>query len=80
MGIVEYVEGSTVHTIEGNRSDKVQRFSYSINDWRIFGYGQPDYGESPEPTPSGKETIRYIQSWLNDEYGTDLDVDGFYRT
>lgn len=79
VGLVEYVEGSTVHTIEGNRSDKVQRFSYSIYDWRIFGYGQPNYGDSPEPPkPTGDETIRDIQSWLNNEYGTGLDVDGFY--
>ena len=38
-GIVEYVEGNTVHTIEGNASDAVRRESYSLSNWRIHGYG-----------------------------------------
>ena len=29
----------TVHTIEGNLPDKVQRSSHSLTDWRVMGYG-----------------------------------------
>jgi len=32
----------------------------------------------PTPTPSGDETIRNIQSWCNDNYGTGIAVDGYY--
>ncbi|MCL2663876.1 MAG: CHAP domain-containing protein [Oscillospiraceae bacterium] len=43
VGIVERVEGNTVHTIEGNSSDSVRRRSYSLDSNRIFGYGIPAY-------------------------------------
>lgn len=29
----------TVHTIEGNLPDKVQRSSHALTDWRVMGYG-----------------------------------------
>lgn len=45
VGFVEYVENGVVHTIEGNRNDKVDRFEYSLDDWRIYGYATPDYVE-----------------------------------
>lgn len=51
VGIVEKVENGRVYTIEGNRSDKVQRFSYDINSWQIYGYAMPDYEEEAEPQP-----------------------------
>ena len=44
VGIVERVEGGTVHTIEGNSSDSVRRRSYALNSNRILGYGVPIYG------------------------------------
>jgi hypothetical protein len=43
IGIVEYVKGSAVHTIEGNTSDMVARRSYSLNNVSIKGYGAPNY-------------------------------------
>ena len=43
VGIVEYVEGNIIHTIEGNRSDKVGRFSYNVNSGEIYGYAFPNY-------------------------------------
>lgn len=43
VGIVERVEGSTVHTVEGNTSDKVARRNYSLSAARITGYGMPKY-------------------------------------
>lgn len=39
VGIVEKVTGNTVHTIEGNTSNRVARRTYSLNHERITGYG-----------------------------------------
>jgi hypothetical protein len=44
VGIVEYVEGDYVHTVEGNTSDSCARRSYRINSASIQGYGVPIYG------------------------------------
>ena len=38
-GIVEYVSGNEVHTIEGNTSDAVRRRTYDISNANINGYG-----------------------------------------
>ena len=49
VGIVEYVSGDTVHTIEGNVHDGswknygVRRRSYNVNSTGILGYGSPAY-------------------------------------
>ena len=40
-GIVVSVEGGSVHTVEGNSSDKVAERVYSVNDSKIAGYGRP---------------------------------------
>jgi len=39
VGIVEYVEGDFVHTIEGNSGDAVERQSYGLDSADIKGYG-----------------------------------------
>jgi len=38
VGIVEKIEGDTLYTIEGNRSDACGRYEYSVNDPVLFGY------------------------------------------
>lgn len=43
VGIVEYVEGEYVHTIEGNTSDSCARRSYRLDSNDIVGYGTPMY-------------------------------------
>ena len=43
VGIVEYVEGNTVHTVEGNTSNSVARRSYPLGSGVIVGYGVPAY-------------------------------------
>lgn len=43
VGLVEYVQGSTVYTIEGNSSNKVARRSYPLTHSTITGYGVPKY-------------------------------------
>lgn len=42
-GIVVNVTSTTVYTIEGNSSNKVQNRSYSLKDKSIVGYGKPDW-------------------------------------
>ena len=39
VGIVEYVKGGYVHTIEGNNGDAVRRSSYSLSSSVLVGYG-----------------------------------------
>ena len=43
VGIVERVEGDTVHTIEGNTSDSVARRNYALGSDKVMGYGVPIY-------------------------------------
>lgn len=43
VGLVEYVSGNTLHTVEGNSSDKVTRREYSLSESTITGYGVPNY-------------------------------------
>lgn len=43
VGIVEYVEGEVVHTVEGNTSNSVARRSYRLDSNSICGYGTPMY-------------------------------------
>ncbi len=45
VGLVEYVEGNYVHTIEGNAGspNAVRRYSYSLSNSNIKGYGVPAY-------------------------------------
>ena len=58
VGIVEYVSGGTVHTIEGNTSNAVKRRSYSLTDSSIDGYGKVhDYiSNSGTSTASATQT------------------------
>lgn len=42
-GIVEYVSGGVVRTIEGNTSDMVARRSYAVGAANIAGYGRPKW-------------------------------------
>lgn len=42
-GIVEDVNGSTITTIEGNTDDSVGRRTYETSNYRIAGYGTPNW-------------------------------------
>ncbi len=68
VGIVEYVSGGYVHTIEGNTSGAsglvangggVCRKSYSVNSNYIMGYGRPKYGTAKT----------YTEGWVQDSKG-----------
>ena len=43
IGIVEYVDGNTVHTIEGNTGNACKRKSYSLGYSAINAYVRPDW-------------------------------------
>lgn len=73
VGIVEKVSGNTVHTVEGNTSNKVARRSYSLNAARITGYGVPKYeslnnsdgSKSPKSSKSKKTELAYLRKVLD---------------
>lgn len=71
VGIVEYLSGNTVHTVEGNTSDKVARRSYALNNSRITGYGVPEYnglnsesGGAAEAKKSSKVELKQLRKTL----------------
>lgn len=43
VGIVRFVKGNYVYTVEGNSSNKVTLKEYKLNDSYIVGYGKPRY-------------------------------------
>ena len=45
IGIVEYVEGNVIHTIEGNKSKMVKRQQYAIGNSQIYGIAVVQYKE-----------------------------------
>jgi len=48
VGLVRYVEGNTVYTIEGNSAGAVNMRSYSLDDTYIAGYATPSYEKSTQ--------------------------------
>ena len=74
VGIVEYVSGSTLHTIEGNTSDAVKKRTYPLSYHTITGYGVvSDYitssGDNSKgknaKNNKGKEELRYLKKILD---------------
>ena len=47
-------------------------------DMDVILDGMPVPEPHPTPEPSGDDTIRDIQNWLNNNYGTGIAVDGYY--
>lgn len=43
VGLVRYVKGGRVYTVEGNSSDRVSTRDYALSDTYIVGYGTPKY-------------------------------------
>lgn len=82
VGIVEKTSGSTVHTIEGNTSDKVARRNYPLSDTRITGYGVPKYknlngsSSSSDSSTTSKEELTYLKKILKKKAAVDLSVSG----
>ena len=78
VGLVEYVVGSTVHTIEGNTKNSagvggVLRHSYSLTSTYIMGYGRPAYaaGEADAIVAIAQSQVGYLEKKSN------YDLDSF---
>lgn len=93
VGIVEKVSGGYVYTIEGNTggsndTSTVKRKSYAIKNVYINGYYRPNWTSAANTTTSsgtttssssgGKDSIKAVQKWLNNTYGTVCTIDGIY--
>lgn len=54
IGVIEYADGSTYHTIEGNHKNKVARETYSKTDSYVYGVCRMPWElyDSPEPQPT----------------------------
>lgn len=84
IGIVQYVEGGRVITIEGNASDAVHSRSYSLTNSRITGYCTPDYppeeagdGDGTETKPggtAGEEAVWNMSNKSKERTGTSWEV------
>ena len=67
VGIVEKVVGSTLHTVEGNTSDRVARRTYPLSNATITGYGVPKYknvSTTKKKTKSHKKELAYLKKVL----------------
>lgn len=69
-GIVEYVSGDTVYTIEGNTGDAVRRRSHKLGASYILGYAcwdGADKEEESDMTKAEAKTIVKAKTGLSDE-------------
>lgn len=81
-GIVEKVSGSTLHTIEGNSSDRVKRRTYPLNHPTITGYGVPKYenlnnssgSKSSSSSKSKKTELAYLRKILDTKKTTPANI------
>ena len=74
-GIVVGVDGDTVRTIEGNKSDAVRECSYRLSDSYIDGFGHPRYSNERSAsvwmyTPNNTDAQKFVPSWDEDGYVT----------
>lgn len=57
VGIVEKVEGTVIHVIEGNYSNSVKRRKLVVNGRYIRGFGVPKYDADTAPAPAPTFTV-----------------------
>lgn len=73
VGMVEYVQGSYVHTVEfnsGNSNDgEVARWVHPLNSTSIVGYGVPKFPKDKVCIKGRKSYIR-SNSWLDSEHNS----------
>lgn len=92
IGIVQYVEGGRVITIEGNTSDAVHTRSYDLDSSYITGYCTPEYpGGKAIVIPDGMGVYHTYMGWhtitsttsrqyqLREISGEHYDEEGFAR-
>lgn len=69
VGLVRYVKGGRVYTVEGNSSDRVSLRDYALKDSYIVGYGKPQYRSSyllPKTALSCEDTVIGFYTVTND--------------
>lgn len=90
VGLVEYVSGNTLHTVEGNSSNRVARRTYSLSEKTITGYGVPRYKnlntknsgggsssqEEQQKKQNAKEELAYLKRVLEKKQPTAETVKG----
>lgn len=90
VGLVVKVSGNTLHTVEGNSSNKVCTRTYALSDATITGYGTPKYenlngsdsssGDSSKTknNKTSKDEIAYLKKVLEKHKNvvTEPDTDG----
>lgn len=59
IGIVEYVAGNVIHTIEGNKTKMVKRQQYAIGNTNIYGIAVINYNDGQKPT-TPSTTKKYV--------------------
>ena len=65
IGIVEYAEGNTIHTIEGNKSKMVKRQAYAVGNSDIYGICIVQYQED-----SKKSIDEIAHEVIDNKWGT----------
>lgn len=93
VGIVTDCKNNIVYTVEGNTGGydnnytTVKKKEYAVTNVYINGYYRPNWKtETPSvtpptttpPTTNGKDTIKFVQLWLNKNYNITCTVDGIY--
>lgn len=63
VGLVRYVKGGRVYTVEGNSSDRVSLRDYALKDAYIVGYGKPAYRSSFSVPKTALECEDTVVGW-----------------
>ncbi|MBO5355890.1 MAG: CHAP domain-containing protein [Clostridia bacterium] len=63
VGLVRYVKGGRVYTVEGNSSDRVSLRDYALKDSYIVGYGKPAYRSSFSLPKTALECEDKVVGW-----------------
>lgn len=92
VGVVVKVENGYIYVVEGNAggsndTSSVKYKSYAIKNIYINGYYRPNWASVDKDTngttststaTTGKDSIKAVQRWLNNTYGTHCTIDGIY--
>lgn len=79
VGVVEYVSGNTIHTIEGNRGDKCARYTVKKGSPVVAGYMRPRFkGATPAPKKEDEEMAERVS--LTHTKDVALATDGTWNT
>ncbi|MBE6702297.1 MAG: CHAP domain-containing protein [Ruminococcaceae bacterium] len=63
VGLVRYVKGGRVYTVEGNSSDRVSLRNYALTDTYIVGYGRPRYNSAYRLPHTALECEDLVTGW-----------------